>query len=789
MRRFEYIAPKSLKEAGDILEKGSAVAMAGGTDIVGTLKDDILPEQPKLVVSLKGIDGLDEIQVKKDGLHIGAMATLANIATSDNVKNGWAALADAAYSVASPNLRNVATIAGNVCQDIRCWYYRYPHHIGGRIDCARKDGSLCYAVMGENQYHSIFGGAPVNPSPCMTECPAKTDISAYLEEIRNGDIDQAARILMEVNPMPSLTSRVCANFCMQGCNRTHYDKSINIGQEERFLGDHILENHEKFMTPPEKENGKSVGIIGAGPGGLTTAFYLRQAGYDVTVYDNHEYAGGCLVYAIPSYRLTRELMNNYISILKGMGIKFVLNTEVGVDVSFDELKKAHDSILLSPGTWGRPFIGFAGEEEHTIFGLDFLESVNQKDEGYDKVEDNIVVIGGGNVGIDVSMTTKRLGSKNVNLVCLEGYDEMPATPSEVARAEEDGVIMNNGWGPVRVETENGKVTGVTFRRCVSVLDDKGNFNPVYDDNDTKTIKADTVYMAVGQRSDFDFMKDLGVNVERGRIVVDDGCRTNVEGFYSVGDAVTGPATVIGAIADGKVAAIAINNDNNQEKLPVEKVEEARKRTKHTFTPKYEMRAMSFNAPEIPVEERDMQNEDTGLMSQHHVEQEAARCFNCGCLAVNASDVANMLVAYDAIIETTKRTLSAQELFTKDTKVTKVLLPGELLVNFIIPHQPKGTVAAYNKYRTRKSIDFAILSVASVYQIEDNIIKDAKLTLGAVAPVPLRATKAEEYLIGKPLNAETANKAAEIALEDAIPLRHNEYKIQMAKTMVKRSLDI
>lgn len=789
MRRFEYIAPKTLKEVKETLQRGSAVAMAGGTDLVGTLKADILPEQPKLVVSLKNIDGLNKIEKKSDGLHIGAMATLEEISRSEIVKGDWQALADAAYSVASPNIRNTATIGGNICQDIRCWYYRYPNQIGGRVDCARKDGSLCYAAMGENQYHSIFGGMPVNDSPCKAECPAHTDIPAYLEAIRAGDIDKAARILMEVNPMPAITSRVCANFCMEGCNRHLFDTSINIGQEERFLGDYILDNYKDYMKAPEKENGKHVAIIGAGPGGLTAAYYLREAGYAVTIYDKHSTPGGCLAYAIPAYRLPRAMLDKYMGILEEMGIKFVLNTEVGKDISFAELKSNSIAVLLSPGTWGRPLIGFEGEQEHTTFGLDFLEGVNKKTVTKDDVPENIVVIGGGNVGIDVAMVTKRMGAKNVQLVCLEQFEDMPASAHEVEKALQDGVKIINGWGPTKVVTENDKVTGITFRRCVSVIDGQCHFNPTYDDNDVQTLKADKIYMAVGQRSDLDFLGKLGVDVERGRIQVDENLQTKVDGFYSVGDVVTGPATVIGAIADGKKVAIAINDKEEGAMLPVQKVEELRGLRKHlTFVPKYENRKFSFKGPELPIEERNLVNEDIGLMPQHNVEQEAARCFNCGCLAVNASDVATMLVAYNATVKTNERTISAEELFTTNTKVNEVLNPGEIVVEVIVPNLPEGTVAAYNKYRTRKSIDFAILSVASVYNVKDNVINDARITLGAVAPVPKRVKKAEDFLKGKNVSEEIAYQAAEIALEDAIPLRHNEYKIQMAKTMVKRSLD-
>ena len=207
MKNFEYIKPSTVTLASELLKGEHTAACAGGTDLIDLMRNRILPEYPKRVVSLKGIEGLDYIREEHGSLLIGAMTTLNTIARSALVKEKNPMIAQAAESVASPNLRNTATIGGNLCQDVRCWYYRYPDSLGGRVNCARKEGHLCSAMMGENRYHSIFGAAKVCMTPCTQGCPAHTDISAYMEKLREGDVDEAARIILRANPMPAITSR------------------------------------------------------------------------------------------------------------------------------------------------------------------------------------------------------------------------------------------------------------------------------------------------------------------------------------------------------------------------------------------------------------------------------------------------------------------------------------------------------------------------------------------------------------------------------------------------------
>lgn len=786
MKNFKYVVPASVEEAGKLGQEPGTVYLGGGTDLLGVLKDRLTPSYPEKVINLKALE-MNAIEVKEDGLHVGAGATLTQIATSPVVKEGWNALADAAYSIATPNLRNTATLGGNICQDIRCWYYRYPDILGGAINCARKEGHLCSAMMGENRYHSIFGAAKVCETPCTGHCPAHTDISAYMARLRAGDVDGAARILMEVNPMPAITGRVCPHYCQEECNRNTYDENVNINAVERYLGDYVLENADRFMKAPAAENGKHVAIIGSGPAGLTAAYYLREAGYAVTVYEKQKEAGGCLIYAIPAYRLPKEIVRDFIGKVEAMGVTIKCGVNVGKDITLEQLKNENDSVLVDTGTWGRPLIGIK-DEELTHFGLDFLVDVNTYIQD-GKPGSKVVVVGGGNVAMDVAICAKRLGAQDVKMVCLEQRDDMPANKEEIECALEEGIEILNGWGPKNILKNDGAVCGVEFKACPQVRDAEGRFAPVYDEDNVITVEADVILMAVGQKADLEVVEGAcKVETERGRIKTTDGVRTNVEGIFAAGDIATGPATVVSAMATGKKAAIEINAYCIGDSLPVEKATSARVNNELlSFDNACRHCGSSAKQDMVEPEKRELNKEDKAGLTLEQTCKEAGRCFNCGCLAVNPSDMANMLYAYGAKVVTNLRTLEAKEFFAAHTQVAKVLEKGEFVTEVIVPKLPEGAHARYDKFRLRKSIDFAVVAVASICREEEGKVKDVSLVMGAVAPIPMKAEKAEAYLIGKKLDAETAAKAAEIALEGAIPLENNTYKIDLAKVMIRRAL--
>ena len=260
MKSFKHLAATSVEQAAEIASQiaGGAAFIAGGTDLLGVLKDHIHARYPETVVDLKSIAGLHYVKEDKRGLHIGALTTLSEIATHKGIKDKYGVLAEAARTVASTQIRNMATIGGNICQEPRCWYYRTPED---RFHCLRKGGHQCGALWGDNRYHSLFGAARVSVPSCSATCPGQVAIPSYLAEIRKGDLAQAAKILLESNPMPAMTGRVCPHLCESGCNRRGYDEPVSIRAIERSVGDYVLEH-----APEAHETGQEAGQGARGGG-------------------------------------------------------------------------------------------------------------------------------------------------------------------------------------------------------------------------------------------------------------------------------------------------------------------------------------------------------------------------------------------------------------------------------------------------------------------------------------------------------------------------------------------
>lgn len=782
MKYFEHESAATFDEAVSLLKespKGKTVVMAGGSDLIGVLKEQILEDYPEKVVDLKTVRGGEYIKQDGDTIEIGALTKLCDIVKSDLLNEKAPVLSQAARSVATPLIRNVATMGGNICQDVRCWFYRYPHGIGGRMDCMRKGGKECYAVMGDNRYHSIFGGMKVHTTPCSVQCPANTDIPAYMERLRQGDVEGAAHILMEANPIPMITSRVCAHTCQEQCNRCGSDESVSIHGVERYVGDYILEHPDTFYRAPETETGHKVALVGAGPAGLSAAYYLRKAGHDVTVFDKMEEPGGMLTYAIPNYRLPKSYVKQVAAAYEKMGIRFRLGCCLGEDIQAEDLEKEYDNVFYATGAWKRPVLGFDGEE-FTEFGLQFLMEVNQWMNKKDRR--HVLVVGGGNVAMDVAITARRLGAESVTLACLESEPEMPASREEIARAREEGIEIMPSYGVSKAIYEGSQVTGMELMRCTSVKDENGRFNPRYDREETLRISADSILMAAGQKVDLSFLGDkYGLALERGLIQVDkDTQATSKSGIYAGGDATTGPATVIQGVRSGRNAAEAINR--GYAVMPERRWEDkfihfdtAGVKEEHAVKDK-----------ELSAAERALDKEDSFTLTGEEAAREAGRCMNCGCYSVNASDISPVLILLDARIVTTKKTVRAADFFTTRLKAADMLDTDELVtaVRFRVP---EGYTTAYDKFRVREAVDFAIVSLAYAYRMKDGLIEDARIVLGGVAPVPMERKKVEAFLAGRKPDEALAEAAAELAVEGTAAMANNSYKIQEVRALIKKMI--
>lgn len=760
LRNFRHHSASSLKEAAAVLSKsgGKAAVIAGGTDLLGVLKDRIHHESPEVVVDLKTVKGLSYVKTTGKGLRIGALTTLTEIDKNETIRDRYPLLAEAARSVASPQIRNVGTLGGNICQEPRCWYYRTPDDL---FHCLRKGGGKCAALLGENRYHSIFGSVRVAQPSCSRACPGSIEIPAYMERVRNGDLHGAALIILAGNPMPAITGRVCPHFCEAKCNRSEFDEAVSIRNVERVIGDYILDHSAELLTPPEKKLEDGVAVVGAGPAGLSAAYYLRKAGYKVTVYDQMPEAGGMLTYGIPAYRLPKEVVRKQIKAFEAMGITFKLNFAVGrKSATLKDLGRKFNYVFLASGAWGQRNLDMEKSELLTS-GLDFLVSIGLgKKPALGK---KVLVIGGGNVAVDVAVNARRLGAGQVTMVCLESRDTMPAFEEEITEALNEGVTIEPSFGPDRIIENSGRLAGMEFVRCTSVFDEAGRFNPSFDPSIKKTIEADQIILAIGQATDLSYI-DHQLETRQGLIVIDEETgKTGLKGVFAGGDVAAGPASVIHSIAAGRKVARVIADSQPESYMP------------------------PGQSLEVPGGSHNKSTRIPNITGADDIRSEAARCANCGCVAVNASDMAPALMALGAKIKTTRRLLNADDFFAATIMKSTVLDEDELVTEIEIPAPARTNRQGYHKFRIRKAIDFPIVSLAYSFTLDGHVIKDANIVVGAVAPVPFRARAVEEYLKGRPVSDETAVAAGDAVAGSVMPLAGNTFKVQIVKALLRKCL--
>lgn len=776
LKDFKHINATSVPQAVSLLRKygNKAWIVSGGTDLVGTMRFEVLRDYPEVVINLKTIPGLDYIKEEDGLLKIGAMARLRDIAIDSTVNSRYKAVAEAAHRVASPAVREMGTISGNICQINRCWYFRSEDNV---FDCMRKGGQRCYAAVGDNRYHSIFGATRVAVSPCADKCPAGNDIPSYLTSIREGNMAEAARILLDSNPLPAITGRICPRYCEQDCNRTEFEGAVSIRSIERYLGDYILDHTDSLFIPPA-ETGKKVAVVGSGPAGLAAAYYLKNTGYSVTVFEALEEAGGILTFGIPPYRLPKDIVKTQIKAFEDMGIKFKMNVEVGKDLSLQELQHDFDAVFCATGAWKQPSLGIADEDLLTS-ALDFLTQVNR---GVRKISARkVLVIGGGSVAVDVATSALRLGAEEVTMACLESADEMPALPEEIEQAVKEGIKILTSRGPSRVLKTDGRLSGMELVRCTSVFNSEGKFAPTYNDSVKHSIEADQIILAIGQRPNLSYAEQL-LNVDRGLIAVDaDTQSTSISKVFAGGDAtMSGALSVVAAIASGRRAADSINRYLGGQVRPV-----VRKNTEHLTGCSEECleKPSLIKRPEVSISRLSLESEDIPGLDWNTIETEANRCLNCGCVAVNPSDVATALVALGAIIVTSRRSIKAEDFWAVDKEIKSTVLENDEIVTEIqIPAPAAGVKTAFVKFALRKSIDFPIVNCVAAIGPET-----AGICLNAVYNKPYRATKAEEAIRGRLIDEASAEAAGAAAVSDSIALPYNKYKIQIARAMVKKAI--
>ncbi len=782
MKPFRHVSAETLEEATSLLKEyqGTARVIAGGTDLLGEMKDCILPDAdyPQVIIDLKRIPGLEYVREDDHTLYVGALTRLEDLAQNELLKRDYPVLAEAAHRTASPHIREMGTVAGNICQNNRCWYYWLSDDL---FHCLRKGGNVCYALTGDNRYHSVFGAAKVEDTltGCAQGCPNSIDIPGYLAQIREGDMEAAAHTLLRRNPIPAITGRVCPHTCQTECARAEFDESVSIREIERYLGDQILADPITYYPTPVQTTGKKVAVVGSGPGGLSAAHYLRQAGHEVTVFERMPEVGGLLRYGIPAYRLPREVLRTQVAAFAGEGVEFRTGTEIDA-AAFAQLQKTYDAVFVAAGAWQETSAGISGEE-CLLPGTQVLRS----EELAAMKGKTVGVIGGGNTAIDVARSLLRVGAQPV-IYYRRTREEMPALAEEVAKAEEEGVRFEFLTSPVAASAEEGAVDLTCCRMELGEPDASGRPRPVKVEGSEFDVHCDAVLKAIVERPDYSLLPAAMVDANN-RLKIDESTYALGDGVFAGGDFVTGPATVAQATNAGHEAARHIDmlltgRTMADEAAPVCAWGE-------TFDGTCLEQSSRVLPPELSVEERvkSLDIEESATLDLDAVRDEAHRCFNCGCVAVSPSDLAAALVALDARIKTTTRTIFAEDFFAVGVNRSTVLAPDEVVLEVQVPALPAGAKSVYTKFALRKSIDFPIVNVAAVITNEKGVVKSARICLNSVYATPLRVTAAEEALVGKAIDETTAEQAAEAALADSFALRKNSYKVQIAKTLVKRAI--
>ncbi len=529
-------------------------------------------------------------------------------------------------------------------------------------------------------------------APCKTACPVHLSVQGYVKMAAEGRYDEALKLIKQDNPLPMICGAVCNRRCEDACTRGTVDAPIAIDEIKKFIAARDLDKKDRYIPLCEKHDGGmwgddyKIAVIGSGPAGLSAAYFLRRDGYPVTIFEKEKRAGGMLSHGIPSYRLEKNVLDAEIDVIKEMGVEFRLGVEVGKDVTIADLRKqGYKAFFIAIGMQGGRLAGVPGEEAEGVeTGVSFLRRINNDHSV--RLTGKTIVIGGGNVAIDVAGSALRAGSDQVTMLCLEQREEMPAAKDEIKEALEDGVIINNGWGPKEVLSENGHVTAVVFKRCTRVFDEEHKFAPVYDENDTITLPCDNLLLSIGQSVVWgELLKDTKVELRRNGTVVADPVtlQTAEPDIFVGGDVFTGARFAIDAIAGGREGAVSINRYVH----PGNSLTLARDLRKFIELDKGDIAdptAMECfdNAPrQIPGKKAGKASatfEDLRLtLTEEQVKKEAARCLGCGATTVDTNrcigcGLCTTKCEFDAI-HLTRDVPEASKMYRSEDKV-KALLP-------------------------------------------------------------------------------------------------------------------
>lgn len=532
-------------------------------------------------------------------------------------------------------------------------------------------------------------------APCKTACPAHVAVQGYLKLAKEGRYDDALALIKKDNPLPAVCGHVCNRRCEDACTRGTVDEAVAIDEVKRFLAERDLNAETRYIpkkTIPSLKGGfdEKIAIIGAGPAGLSCAYYLALTGYKPTIFEKNEEPGGMLRYGIPSYKLEKDLLVAEIDVIRELGVEIRCGVEIGKDITIEELREqGYKGFYVAIGCQRGRKPGITGENaKGTYAAVDFLREAGAKESF--ALEGDVVVVGGGNVAIDAARISSRCVDAKISMFCLEQRENMPASKEEIAEALEEGIELNCGWGPKEVLEEDGKVAGVVFKKCIRVLDEQGRFSPEYDEEQTVTIPCKHVIFSVGQAIEWGNMLD-NLDLKRrpngGALADKLTYQTSEPDIFVGGDVYTGPKFAIDAIAAGREGAISLHRYVHENcTLTI-----GRNRRDFVELDKNNISVDSYDTSkrQIPAKADEKAQAATfrdlsHSLTEEQVKAETSRCLSCGASVVDPNKCIGCGVC------TTKCVFDAIHLH-REIPGASVMRASEDKLKYILPNMVKQSI--------------------------------------------------------------------------------------------------
>ena len=540
-------------------------------------------------------------------------------------------------------------------------------------------------------------------APCKTACPAHIGIQGYLQLAKEGRYEDALALIKKDNPLPAVCGHVCNRRCEDACTRGTIDEAVAIDEVKRFIAERDLNAETRFIpkkTIPSLKGGfeEKIAIIGAGPAGLSCAYFLALTGYKPTIFEKNAEPGGMLRYGIPSYKLEKNLLAAEIDVIRQLGVEIRCGVEIGKDVTIEDLREqGYKGFYAAIGCQRGRKPGISGENaEGAYTAVDFLRKAGAKESF--ALEGDVVVVGGGNVAIDAARISSRCTDAKISMFCLEAREKMPASNEEIEEALEEGIELNCGWGPKEVLEEDGHVSGVVFKKCTRVFDAQGRFSPEYDENDTVTVPCRHVIFSVGQAIDWGHMLDnlhVELRPNGGALANKLTYQTSEPDIFVGGDVYTGPKFAIDAIAAGREGAVSLHRYVHEHcTLTI-----GRNRRDFIELDKENIKVETYDSssrqipPKADIKEQAKTFRDLSqILTEEQVKKETSRCLSCGASVVDPNKCIGCGVC------TTKCMFDAIHLH-REIPGASIMRASEDKLKYILPNMVKQSIKV--KFKKKK----------------------------------------------------------------------------------------